>query len=168
MPPSLVSFAFRLRDLLPPAILLALAAAGVVWNESQGKPLTVIPFLGLGIGLASTLINAYFLARQNRRDIEYNAWLRAQPLIELKVQLIHELSSGKSRLDDLRTEIEKLEIQKAIASQLSSLDKESIQALLKTIDRSNRHGIWIERGSSFVSGILASLVASVLYKLANL
>jgi hypothetical protein len=144
-----------------------LASAGVAWNQSQGRPLTITPFLGLGTALASVLVDGYYLARNHARDIEYAARLKAQPLIDLKGQLLNELKAGSVRLNALKSEVERLEDQKTAASQLSSLDRNAVQSLLVAIGRPARRDIWVERSFGFVSGIAASLVASVLYELAK-
>jgi hypothetical protein len=165
MPISLISFSFRRKDLIWLICLLLLSAIAFAWNQDQGKPLSVTPFLALGIALANALTNAYFLSRRHSREIAYRARIEAQPLVELKAQLIEELTAGHEKLTSLRTEIDGLETQRLTLAQLASLDRPGVQSLLLALG--TRRGLWFERCFGFVSGVVASLVASVIYELAR-
>ena len=135
------------------------AALGVGWNQMKGAPLTFTPFLGLFIAFCNLLVNGYYNAKLHEIDIGFQARVKAQPLIELKVQLIRELTEGQHRLTALKQQIANLEA----ATTLASLDKEAIRALLQP----SRKSIWIDRSFGFASGVTASLIASVLYELAK-
>ena len=163
----MISFSFRKSDLLWPAVLLLFAAAGVAWNQVQGKPLSLTPFLGLGIAFASLLVEGYYRARLRAKELEYQARIEAQPLIELKVQLIHELTHGRRRVAELSERASNLEASASTAAKLASLDKAAVRSLLISIAQPTRKSLWIERSFGFVSGVAASLVASVLYELAR-
>jgi hypothetical protein len=138
---------------------MLLAVLGVGWNQIKGTPLTFTPFLGLFIAFCNLLVNGYYNAKLHEMDIDFQACVKAQPLIELKAQLVRELTEGQYRLMALKQQVANLET----ATTLASLDKEAIRALLQP----SRKSIWIDRTFGFASGVTASLIASVLYELAK-
>lgn len=161
----MISFTFRSKDVLWPLGLLILTIIGTAWNQLHGQPISAIPLLGLVIAFAGLLVDGYYRARSNIREIQYRAKVETQPLLELKAQLVRELNGGRFKVEALKTEAKNLESQRVTAAQLASLDKAAVQSLLVALSLPKRHSPWGERVFGFVSGVVASLVASVIYEL---
>jgi hypothetical protein len=164
----MVSFSFRGQDVIWPIGLVVVAIVGVALNQSQGTLISSVGVLGgLGIAFANLLVDGYYRSRANVRELEHRARLEAQPLLELKAELLRELTLGRDEVNSLRAETADLQAQRAAAAQLASLDKDSVLSLLIAMSRPDRASIWIERLFGFASGVVASLVATMIYELAK-
>lgn len=159
----MILIAFRKCDLLWPGGMLLFTFSAVALGQYLGRPYSPLLFLAVLIAIANFLVNGYYSGRTHLREMEWRTTLEAQPLVELKAQLVSELRDGRTKVDALKAKVENLQVQHVTAAQLASLDKAAVLSLLKAISPSDRRSIWIERLFGFVSGVIASLVASVVY-----
>jgi hypothetical protein len=161
----MIFIAFRKRDLLWPGGLLLFTFAAVAWKQYVGQHYNPLAFPAVLIAIANFLMNGYYSGLTHLREVEWRASLEAQPLVDLKAELVRELRAGRTKVDALKAEVQNLQEQHVTAEQLASLDKAAVLSLLEAISLPDRRSTWIERLFGFLSGIIASLVASVLYDL---
>lgn len=159
----MTSFAFTKSDLLLSLGIALAAVAAFAWSQAMGTPLPITPVLSLCIVFANVLVNGYYNAKCDRRALEVRVRIEAQPLVELKAELIRELTEGRDRIQKLRQEADALQA----AAAINSLNREAVRSLLMAVTRPTLRSIWVERSFGFFSGIAASLVASAVYELAR-
>jgi hypothetical protein len=159
----MTSFSFTKSDLLLSLGFTLAAVAAVVWSHMTGTPLPIISVLSLCIVFANVLVDGYYNAKHERRQLEIRARIEAQPLIALKAELIREMTVARNRIDELKQEEELL----LAAAAINSLNREAVRSLLMAVTRPDPASIWRDRSFGFFSGIAASLIASVIYELAR-
>jgi len=80
-------------------------------------------------------------------------------------QLIKFVEMQKGNIADTEKTMQSLKSEHEKLMPLIKADRNVVEALLAVQDERNYSRIWVERGISFVLGILASLLASVVYSL---
>lgn len=159
----MTSFSLTKSDLLAFGGITMFAIATISWSQAKGAPLPIAALLSLCIALANVLVNAYYNAKRNTRNLQMQARIEAEPLVELKAELIRQLADGHKQVQALQQEVASLEA----AAAIRSLDRDAVRSLLMAITRPTRRSVWAERTFGFVSGVLASLVASAVYDVAR-
>lgn len=159
----LTSFAFSKLDLSVSFAIALTAIAAIAWSEAKGTPLPLMAFLSICIVFANVFVTGYFNAKRERRALEWQLRIEAQPLLELKSELIRELSAGHKRVERMKEEAERLEA----AAAINSLHEAAVRSLLSAVVAPTRRSVWAERTFGFFSGVAASLLASAIYEVAR-
>jgi hypothetical protein len=93
--------------------------------------------------------------------------IEAQPLVDLKQQLLAELRKGRAAVDQLKQQKMQLEDTVEALEQIASLDKPAVSLLLQHLQRQPASKVWGERLIAFGFGIAASVVASYVFEYLN-
>lgn len=138
----MISFAFTRSNLLISLVIGLASIAAITWSQARGTPLPLTAFLSLCIAIANALVNGYYNAKRERQELEARARIEAQPFLELKSELIRELSDVHNRVQKLQKEAARLEA----AATIKSLDREAVQSLLLAVldplkDQSGQSGL---------------------------
>jgi hypothetical protein len=155
----MTSFSFRKREIITLLVALVATTVILIYSHDRGMPLSAIPFAALAIVTASVLTDAYYNAKQMKRDLEFTALERASPLLALRSKVIQDLIAARRDLTKTRAEAEEIKAANAIAQ----LDRESTLAIFRAASRPTKRDVWAERVSGFLMGVAGSMIASYAY-----
>jgi uncharacterized integral membrane protein len=160
----MVGFSFKKSDLAVLIVIALLAFVGAMMAlPNQDRVRFALYTATLGLQLLNVFVLGYFNSRRNARELQRRLRIEAQPLVELKAQLINELTSGRVELTNLENKVGNLKVEAETLSKLASLDEAMLRAILLRTPRGTKREVWTERSFGFAIGIAASLLASVVY-----
>lgn len=159
------NFAFRKNESLFLLGVCLIAVAGILLTSSSHDRMRLLGvFASVGIAILNYFVSGYYAGKRAARETEYRLRIEAQPLVELKAQMINELKLGQGELLRLETDVGRLRAEAEVLTSLSSLDERTLRQILLRMPRGSNREVWVERLFGFGIGILASLVASVIYE----
>lgn len=129
---------------------------------------TIASFFGLIVGVVGLVISISFLdinsfeAPEHTENYEQQQDILRQTEINLN-SLSAFITSKKAEIEATQALIKNLEQEKSELEPIVNANKEVIEAIFTQQRKDFEKSIWIERGISFGLGILASLLASIIW-----
>ncbi|TDA64177.1 hypothetical protein E0765_05555 [Sulfuricurvum sp. IAE1] len=132
------------------------------------KPTTIISIIGIVLGITSIGMSihqaekkrsAIFQEAHNYKD-QYKILKETEDNLD---HLARFISSKKAEIQTTQELIENLEKKKSELEPIVNARQEVIDAIFLQQRKQLEEGIWVERGISFLLGILASLIASLIW-----